>query len=90
MQIYITSLLFSALTHISCGQFVSFESFVEKYNKNYENKEIYNMKKQVYEKNLHKINQLNQEHPNIVFDMNQEINLLKVLNGENVGTLVNL
>ena len=70
MQIYITSLLFSALTHISCGQFVSFESFVEKYNKNYENKEIYNMKKQVYEKNLHKINQLKQEHPNIVFDMN--------------------
>ncbi len=28
--------------------------------------------------------------PIIVFDMNQEDNLLKVLNGENVGTLVNL
>ena len=28
--------------------------------------------------------------PIIVFDMNQENNLLKVLNGENVGTLVNL
>ena len=28
--------------------------------------------------------------PIIVFDMNQESNLLKVLNGENVGTLVNL
>ena len=28
--------------------------------------------------------------PTIVFDMNQEDNLLKVLNGENVGTLVNL
>ena len=30
------------------------------------------------------------ELPIIVFDMNQENNLLKVLNGENVGTLVNL
>ena len=28
--------------------------------------------------------------PIIVFDMNQEDNLMKVLNGENVGTLVNL
>ena len=28
--------------------------------------------------------------PIIVFDMNQENNLLKVLNGENIGTLVNL
>ena len=28
--------------------------------------------------------------PIIVFDMNQENNLLKVLNGENVGTIVNL
>ena len=28
--------------------------------------------------------------PIIVFDMNQEDNLLKVLNGENIGTLVNL
>ena len=28
--------------------------------------------------------------PIIVFDMNQEDNLLKVLNGENVGTMVNL
>ena len=28
--------------------------------------------------------------PIIVFDMNQENNLLKILNGENVGTLVNL
>ena len=28
--------------------------------------------------------------PIIVFDMNQEDNLLKVINGENVGTLVNL
>ena len=28
--------------------------------------------------------------PILVFDMNQEDNLLKVLNGENVGTLVNL
>ena len=28
--------------------------------------------------------------PIIVFDMNQENNLLKVLNGENVGTLVNI
>jgi len=28
--------------------------------------------------------------PIIVFDMNQDSNLLKVLNGENVGTLVNL
>ena len=28
--------------------------------------------------------------PIIVFDMNLENNLLKVLNGENVGTLVNL
>ena len=35
---------------------------------------------------------LSHEHklPIIVFDMNQENNLLKVLNGENVGTLVNL
>ena len=28
--------------------------------------------------------------PIIVFDMNQENNLIRVLNGENIGTLVNL
>lgn len=71
MNIFLMFLMLSSLTRISRGEFINFESFIEKYNKHYENEEIYNIKKQVYEKNLHKINQLKQEHPSIIFDINK-------------------
>lgn len=70
MRFFLSSTLLFVFARASCGEFISFETFVQKYNKEYETQEIYNTKKQVYEKNLHKINQLKQQHPSIEFDMN--------------------
>ena len=70
MRFFSTALLFSSTLHISCGQNSDFETFVQTYNKQYETEEIYNIKKQVYEKNVHKINMLKEYHPSIEFDMN--------------------